>query len=136
MASSSLGPMPQSFALGAATRAQLLVQAGDPAPGVAGLGKGTPFTLLSPSGHVLNVHLASLQGGPKVLLGHLFPCHREAPGHLGVLVDQGGQWLHLDLGHPRRSSHRHDEMKQQWLYGTRDTCTASLGHQHHSPKGI
>lgn len=104
--------------------------------GTQQLGKGTPFTLLSLSGHVLGAHLTSLQGGPKVLLGHLFLCHQEAPGHLGVPVDQGGQWLHLDLGHPRRSSHRHDEMEQQWPYGARDTCTASLGHQHRCPKAI
>ena len=96
-----------------------LPQAEDPAVGVAAPGKGTPFTLLSLAGvgtarRVLAVHLPSLQGGLKVLVGHLFLCHQEAPGHLGVLVDQGGQWLHLDLDHPGRSSHRHGEMKRRW----------------------
>lgn len=110
--------MPQSFAVPAATRAQLLAQAGDAAVVVAAPVKGTPFTLLSLAGvgtarPVLAAHLPSLQGGLKVLLGHLFPCHQEAPGHLGVLEDQGDQWLHLDLDHPGRSSHRHGEMKRR-----------------------
>lgn len=47
-------------------------------------------------------------------MGHPFPCHQEAPGHLGVLADQGGPWLHLDLDHPGRSSHRHGETKRCW----------------------
>lgn len=142
--SCSLGPMPQSFAVPAATRAQLLAQAGDPAVGVAAPVKGTPFTLLSLAGvgtarPVLAAHLPSLQGGLKVLLGHLFPCHQEAPGHLGVLEDQGDQWLHLDLDHPGRSSHRHGEMKRRRPRGARDACTASLGHRHAGlcrPRGI
>lgn len=85
---------------------------------VAALGKGTPFSLLSLWGgaawHELAAHLPSLQGSLGVLLGHPFPCHQEAPGHLGVLEDQGAPWLHLDLDHPGRSSHRHGEMKQCW----------------------
>lgn len=63
---------------------------------------------------MLAAHLPSLQRGLEVLVGHLFPCHQEAPEHLGVLVDQEGQWLHLDLDRPGRSSHRHGEMKRRW----------------------
>lgn len=82
-----------------------------------GMGKGMllilrSLTRLGTTQHVPTAHLWSLQGGLEVLLGHPFLCHQEAPGHLGVLVDQGGQWLHLDLDHPGRSSHRHGEMKQ------------------------
>lgn len=85
---------------------------------VFGMGKGMPLILLSLEGlgitqYVPTAQLWSLQGGLEVLLGHLFLCHQEAPGHLGVLVDQGGQWLHLDLDRPGRGSHRYSEMKQR-----------------------
>lgn len=83
-----------------------------------GTGKGMPLILLSLEGlgitqYVPTAQLWSLQGGLEVLLGHLFLCHQEAPEHLGVLVDQGGQWLHLDLDRPGRGSHRYSEMKQR-----------------------
>lgn len=105
-------------------------------------GRGCPVTILSLTGvgdHT--AYLWSLQGGLEVLLGHPFLCHQEAPGHLGVLADQGGQWLLLDLDRPGRSSHRHGETK--WCeqapgslmlaWGALNTCTASLGHGHSSP---
>lgn len=117
--------------------------------GMAAPGKGMPRHHPLPHwGGDHAAHLWSLQGGLEVLLGHPFLCHQEAPGHLGVLADQGGQWLLLDLDRPGRSSHRHGETKWRerapgslmLAWGALNTCTASLGHGHspgpHHPRGL